>query len=161
MRKEKLILLILLVGILLVFVEARYLHSGILSKKPFAWGSTITLPLMALACLFGFGKSRPLRTAAIVLFVVGGLSGLVGTYFHTDGLKLSRITMLAGTKPEKEENKEGRVERREESEERENASGEKKEEEEPPPPLVALSVTGLALLGLVLLWPEKPGANEA
>ena len=166
MRKDRLTLIILLAGFAVLFLEARYYHSGILEKKPVAWVPTVLLPLLALACLFGLSKASGLRKTAIALFVIGAAAGLMGTYFHTDGLKAERFSMLLGTKPEKEDQGSAQQSRRDddrrpqEEDRRSEQRGEEAEqgenkEEDPPPPLVALSVTGLTLLGLVTVWPMK------
>ncbi|HTQ11878.1 MAG TPA: hypothetical protein VMI31_17590 [Fimbriimonadaceae bacterium] len=167
MRKDKFTLIILFVGFAVLFLEARYYHSGILDKKPVAWVPTVLLPLLAVACLFGLSKASALRKTAIALFVIGAAAGLVGTYFHTDGFKAERFSMLMGKKQEKEdraqqngrEDQDRRSENQERhSEDRDQGTGEgENKDEDPPPPLVALSVTGLTLLGLVTVWPMKQG----
>lgn len=167
MKRERLFLFLLVLSFAILFVEARYLHSGILEKKPFAWIPTILLPVLAIGTLFGLSHSRAARGVALAVLIVGAVAGLVGIYFHTDGLKAERFTMLLRTKPEKEEARSEGMRRSEEPEQaREEArqteeseqnkeEGEEGKEEEPPAPLNSLAMTGLSLFGLIVLWPDK------
>lgn len=109
-------------------VEVRYLHRDML---PFAWQPWIPIVvsgLCALACWGVAWRSSERTGLAVLLFVLGLVSGLYGFYLHSDG-RLDRIGTLF----------EGRSAR----------SDDEGEDREPEPPILApLSLTGLSSIAL-------------
>jgi 4-hydroxybenzoate polyprenyltransferase len=151
MAKERLILLTLFVGFAALFAEERYLHSSVLHEHPFAWVPTILIPILCVACLVALAKSQSARSIALIVFALGFVAGGLGTYFHTDGFKASRFAIMMKNKVEENDN-DSKAKDADKDKDRDSDKA-KEESGDVPPPLAALSLSGLALVGMIVVWP--------
>jgi hypothetical protein len=120
---RRLVLLVLAVGFLALLVETRYHHRFLVAVEPKGWIPVVASALLFAASLAVMAGRDLLRKAAACAYALGALVGLVGLYYHTDGLRPAAFARVIA------------AERR---------------EHRGPPALAPLGLSGLALIGLIL-----------
>lgn len=135
------VLLVLAGGFLMTAFEVRYLHREVIGYNPVAWIPVVYGVLAAIACLLGMAKKGPLKLVAGFILLLSLPIGAIGFWNHTreNPQALTDMLTVATSMPSA---------RREEHEERERR-------EEVAPAIAPLSLAGLGLIGLVLVWPSR------
>lgn len=131
-KKEVLIALALAVGFALLGLEVRYMHQNMLTSEWRAWIPLVCAAVACLGCLISPWLARKGRMALSLWMLVGVVAGGFGFYFHTDG-DINRASKLLEFAPRAVP---VRVQ-----------SG--------PPALAPLGLSGLSLIGLILMWPTQ------
>ncbi|MER3413300.1 MAG: hypothetical protein C4341_03505 [Armatimonadota bacterium] len=139
-KRDRLILLTLMGGFLMLALEARYLHRNVLNEE---WQSVI-LPVFALlavvACAFGLIASRLGRWVCSLFMLVGIGVGVYGAWLHSEGEVEPLTRLLTASITARADG--GEDEAREEA-----------ESEDEPPVLAPLSLSGLSAVGLIVAFP--------
>jgi hypothetical protein len=145
---SRLVLLMLLVlagGFVMMFVEVRYMHKGVLDEYWQAWVPLIGCVLFFLmSCVLLFFRKG--MNVAIFLFGAGFISGLYGSYLHSEGdvnryielLAVGPTVVYASDKMERE----------------------KEKEEEKAPVLAPLGLSGLCAFGMIAALGLKSTARS-
>lgn len=125
----------------MTLLEVRVLHSGVVRHEPIAWVPTIACAVGAMASVMGL-VAPVLRKLAMIGFLAVAISGFVGLYKHTEFQASKFQTLFA-------ENGRLPIALAYDGEEGEREV--ESEAEHEAPPLAPLSLTGLALIGMVVL----------
>lgn len=165
-KRRTLLLLGLLIGFASVVLEVRVLHRDVLRHE---WQGYIPLVYGLLAmfgCIVALSKDRAGQWLASAIFAIGIPVGLVGFWFHSDGKPLESMVELFGVQTSEAQAKSVEIGMATSGA---GAGGDEDDEEShgsnegplsSPPPLAPTSLTGLAFLGLVLVWPGKRKLGE-
>ncbi|MDI9641181.1 hypothetical protein QPK87_05850 [Kamptonema cortianum] len=138
MKKDRIVLFLLAAAFATLAVELKYFHAGIWQQKPVAWIPVVTTVLAFLACLVGMAADKKLSKFLGWVLVVCSLSGLGGVYFHTEG-DFKKVEKVISSNYRQD-----------------FAEKMMKEDLTPDRPLLApLSLTGLCVLGAVVLLGRK------
>lgn len=159
-QRQDTILLLLLAGGFAVVLGELVLYQHWEGTQLIGFGATVVGMLAVLAGIFVKGT---LRTVIGLLLVVLSISGLIGAREHLEAAKgeamsprpaLVQQSTLAGA--QEIAYRPGGLAQEEEEEGEEGEGGESGEEV--PPPLAPLSLSGLALMGAVILLAKKEEA---
>lgn len=159
-QRQDTILLLLLAGGFAVVLGELVLYQHWEGTQLIGFGATVVGMLAVLAGIFVKGT---LRTVIGLLLVVLSISGLIGAREHLEAAKgeamsprpaLVQQSTLAGA--QEIAYRPGGLAQEEEEEGEEGEGGEGGEEV--PPPLAPLSLSGLALMGAVILLAKKEEA---
>ncbi len=140
--RDKLILLVLAGGFLMLGVEVRYLHREVLSEH---WQAVIPLvfaPLAAVVCGLALIGSRLGRWVCSVVMAVGLGVGALGAWLHSEG-EVAPFTRLMTASITARANG------------GDDESRDKSEPDEGPPVLAPLSLSGLSAVGLLVAFPAR------
>lgn len=140
--RDKLILLVLAGGFLMLAVEIRYMHREVIADH---WQGVIPLvfaPLAVVACGLAITGSRFGRWVCSLFMVLGVGVGALGAWLHSEGEAESFARLLTASITARANGGEHEEEREVEGE------GE-------PPVLAPLSLSGLSAIGLLVAFPIR------
>lgn len=133
LRLAKWMLLVLIGGFAMMFVEVRYMHKEVLNEYWQAWIPLVVCVLLFLmSCVLLFVRKGV--TIATLLFSLGFVCGLYGSYLHSEGnidryiefLAVNPHVVYASDKTERDE-----------------------KDEEEAPVLAPLGLSGLCAFGII------------
>jgi hypothetical protein len=133
-KKDQLLMFLLAIGFLAMTVELRYMHMAIAPQKPVAWIPIGVAALGFLGSFVGVFLEKKGAKAMGIFFLLLALSGPAGLYFHSYGKPETLVTIV-------------------ETDLRSEVAARMAEGESSiiPPHLAPLSLTGLFLMGAVVL----------
>lgn len=122
--------------------EVRYLHRYAIFEEWWAWVPIVYGFVAALLCLAAMARAEWLRRVALVWLVAGAVFvGPMGFWKHSHEKPARAFERMAE-----------RIERANRKEDDPRPEG--------PPLLAPLSLSGLALIGAISLWPPRRGRSE-
>jgi hypothetical protein len=127
MKRDNAVLLLLLGGFVLLGIDVRYEHRLVVGEHWQAWLPIAACGLCAMACLASMGAARWARGLSGWVFGLSILTGLYGSFLHTEGDAGEYAKYLAF-----------------------GEGGGRKDGGEGSPALAPLGLTGLAAIGLVV-----------
>lgn len=137
-KKDQILMFLLAIGFLAMTVELRYMHMAIAPQKPVAWIPIAVAGLGFLGSFVGVFLEKKAAKGMGALFLLLSLSGPAGLYFHTNG-NVDALTSIVQT--------DLRVDVAMRMAEGQSSII--------PPHLAPLSLTGLFLMGAVILMSSR------
>lgn len=135
---SRLLLMLVLGGFALMLVDVRHMHRDVLSDEWQTW-IPIFVSIIGMIVTAAVLFSLKLRPAAYFVYIVGAISGIYGSYLHSDG-DVGRVTDLFASREIVAYAKDG-----DEAYESRNQESEGVE----PPLLAPLGLAGLCAFGIV------------